>query len=146
MSCIDLKNEVVMINLAIEESTISRQVKTAEARVKNHCHVYEASNKFWKKADSMIKKYDEIMDKMSKLNRKCDPVNYEDPPNVSEFLQEKNTLKRAHDGAIMLGTDASHDDTVSLTKKSKTKNLEMEQKITNMQIILFCIDNKNKVK
>ena len=75
MNFIDRKNEVAMINLDIEESAIARQVKTAEARAKNRCPVCEASNQFWKRADSIIKKHDEVMDKISKLNNQCNPVN-----------------------------------------------------------------------
>ena len=91
----------------------------------------KASNPFWKKANEIIKKHDEVMDRISKLNNQCDPVNYEDPPNVSEFLKEKSPLKRANDGAIMLISDTSDDDTVNSSKKSKVTHLEMEQKITN---------------
>ena len=66
------------------------------------------------------------MDKTSKLNIKRDAVNYEDPPNVSEFLQEKSPLKHSYDSVIMLDANTSKNDTVSSTKKSKMTHLEME--------------------
>ena len=55
MSCIDHKNETVMINLSIEESELARQVETSEIRAKISCPVHDDSDLFWKKANSMIK-------------------------------------------------------------------------------------------
>ena len=66
------------------------------------------------------------MDRISKLNSQCNPANCEEPPNVSEFLNEKSPLKRANNSAIMLDSDACDDDTVRSSKKSKTTHLEME--------------------
>ena len=65
MSCIDRKNEKVVINLAIEESALVRQVETSEVRIKICCPTCKASNLFWKNADATSKKHDESMGIMS---------------------------------------------------------------------------------
>ena len=89
MSCIDRKNELVMFNLAIEESALARQFQASEIRAKIRCPEYDDSHIFWKKADTIIKKHDEVMDRISDLNSQCDPVSYEDSPKVSDFLNKK---------------------------------------------------------
>ena len=113
-----------MFNLAIEEIALARQVEVLETRAKMRCPEYDDSNLFWKKADAIIKKHDQVMDRISNLNSQCDPVSYESSPKVSEFLNEsslikKDTKKRNNDGLIMLNSDSSGDDTTSIKKKSK---------------------------
>ena len=130
MSCIDRKNEAVMFNLAIAESALARQVEVSETKAKMRCPEYDDSNLFWKKADAIIKKHDQVMDRIINLNSQCDPVSYESSPKVSEFLNENSPKKRENakhnnDGLIMLDSDTSDDDTASVPKKSKV-SLEME--------------------
>ena len=124
MSCTDCKNEARMFNLAIEESALARQVQVLETRAKIRCPEYNDSNLFWKMADAIIKKHEEVMDRISKLNSQCDPVSYEDSPNVSGFLNEKSPRKRDNakcnnDGLIMLDSDTSDDYTASSPKRVK---------------------------
>eukprot|EP00548_Thalassiothrix_antarctica_P015743 CAMPEP_0194166986 /NCGR_PEP_ID=MMETSP0154-20130528/2433_1 /TAXON_ID=1049557 /ORGANISM="Thalassiothrix antarctica, Strain L6-D1" /LENGTH=427 /DNA_ID=CAMNT_0038877803 /DNA_START=367 /DNA_END=1647 /DNA_ORIENTATION=- len=124
MSCIDRKNEAVMFNLAIEESALARQVEVSETRAQLRCPEYDDNNLFWKKANAIIKKHEQVMDRISNLNSQCDPVSYESSPKVSEFLngnspRKRDNAKRNNDGLIMLDSDTSDDDTASIHKKSK---------------------------
>merc|ERR1740124_45293 len=124
MSCIDRKNEAVMFNLAIEESALARQVEVSETRAQLRCPEYDDNNLYWKKANTIIKKHEQVMDRISNLNSKCDPVSYESSPKVGEFLNEnsprkRDKAKRNNDGLIMLDSDTSDDDTASVHKKSK---------------------------
>ena len=103
MSCIDRKNEAVMFNLAIEENALARQVQTSgKKRAKIRCPGYAGSNLFWKKADAIIKKYDEVMDRISNLNSQCDPISYKDSPTVSEFLNKKVQENEITQNVIMM--------------------------------------------
>lgn len=113
-----------MFNLAIEESALARQVETSETRAQLRCPEYDDNNMFWKKANAIIKKHEQVMDRISNLNSQCDPVSYESSPKVSEFLNEnsprkRDNAKRNNDGLILLDSDTSDDDTASVHKKSK---------------------------
>ena len=124
MSCIDRKNEAVMFNLAIEESALARQLEGAEIRAKQRCPQYDESNPFWKKTNEIIKKHDQVMDRISNVNSQCDPVSYESSSKVSEFLNENSSRKRDNekrnsDGLITLDSDTSDDDTASVPNKTK---------------------------
>ena len=119
-----------MFNLAIEESALARQVEVVEQRAKVRCPEYNEINLFWKKANVIIKKNEQLMDRISRLNGQCDPVSYENSPKVNEFLNEnsprnRDNAKRNSDGLIMLDSDTSGDEKVSLPKKSKV-SLQME--------------------
>ena len=85
-----------------------------------------------------------MTDKTSKLNSQNDPVNYEDPSNVSEFLQEKSPLKRDNDGAIMLDTGASDDDTVSSSKRVRQHILKWRKRLLMCESHYFVQTTKIK--
>ena len=124
MSCINQKNEAIILNLAIEESALARQVEVSGKRAKVRCPEYNEINLFWKKANVIIKKNEQLMDRISRLNGQCDPVSYESSPKVNEFLNEnsprkRDNAKRNNDGLIVLDSDTSDDERVSVPKKSK---------------------------
>ena len=129
MSCIDRKNEAVMFNLAIEESALARQVEVSETRAKMLRPEYDDSNLFWKKADTIFKKHDQVMDRISTLNSQCDPVSYKIKPKVSEFLNENSHRKRDNekcnnDGPIILDSDTRDEDTASIPKSKVSLKME----------------------
>ena len=77
------------------------------------------------------------MDKVSKLNDQCDPFNYEDPQNVSEFLQEKSPLKRSYDSKMMLDANSSDDDTVSSSKRVRHHILKWSKRTLMCKLYYF---------
>ena len=130
MSCTDCKNEARMFNLAIEESALARQLEGAETRAKQRCPQYDENNPFWKKTNEIIKKHDQVMDRMSNVNSQRDPVSYESSSKISDFLNDNSPRKRDNekrnsDGLITLDSDTSNDDTASVPNKSKV-SLEIE--------------------
>ena len=90
---LDRKNEVAMVALSLEESSMSKLVEAAERRALQRCPKYNKSNVLWKKVDELLIEQEELMMKIRNFNTSI----IDQKPcavSISEFLNEPSPSKK----------------------------------------------------
>ena len=64
---VDRQNETSIVALSIQEAAIGRQLTAAETRAESRCPIYDSKNSFWKRVDVLIKKQEDVMDRISEF-------------------------------------------------------------------------------
>ena len=64
---VDRQNEISIVALSIQEAAIGRQLAAAETRAESRCPTYDAENSFWKRVDVLIKKQEDVMERISEF-------------------------------------------------------------------------------
>ena len=64
---VDRRNETSIVALSIQEAAIGRQLAAAETRAESRCPTYDDENSFWKRVDVLIKKQEDVMERISEF-------------------------------------------------------------------------------
>ena len=86
----DRQNESKIVGLSIESGAIEKQIAHAERRAEVRCPEYDQSNLHWKRVDELLKKQDEVVNRLHDMNKTA-PQNVNE---VTEFLNQSSPKKR----------------------------------------------------
>ena len=123
-SMLDRKNEVAMVALSLEETSMSKLVEAAERRASQRCPKYNKTNVYWKKVDQLLIEQEELMTKIRLFNTS---IMDQKPSSVSisEFLNEPSPSKKRKaadlDDADTDGSNENASPTVTTSVRKKLR-------------------------